>query len=164
MTNREQFFKWIQNAYVMEKQIETVLERHEKDAEEYPEYQDLIREHKELTANQAERLHDILVAHDEDIPFVKEGLSKAMGFLEAEVGELAHDQIIKNWVAEHTTEHFEMATYMVILEACRMFNEHDIETMIATILREEEDAAKKLNDIMPSILSQYVSTLESEED
>lgn len=161
--NKEYLFKWIQNAYAMEKEIEVILDRQEKDAENIPELASLIREHKEQTASQGERLKDILEAHEEDIPTVRENIGKAMGFLKGESTELMKDQLIRNYIALHTTEHFEMATYKVILQACDDLSEPDIKTLIEDILHEEEEAVRKIDMMMPTLVSAFIQATQDED-
>jgi ferritin-like metal-binding protein YciE len=163
MKNKETLFTWIKNAYAMEKELETVLDRYENDAEEYPEFQRLIREHKEQTKSQADRLEDILEAHDEGTPDFKAGIGKAMGFLKAESTEFAKDQIIKNWITLHSAEHFEMASYRVIIETSKLLNENEIRTVCTDILHEEEEAIRKLDQVMPIVLATFLEKEKAED-
>lgn len=109
MSDRDQVIIWLQDAYAMERGIEQILENHAKDAEDVPAMHSRLREHLEETQRQAERIEQTLKSLDTDVSKSKSTMANVMGKMNGAMTGMYRDEIVKNALAEYSTEHFEIA-------------------------------------------------------
>jgi ferritin-like metal-binding protein YciE len=64
---KELMISWLKDACAMEKKLEETLEAYAKGAEDYPELQEKLEEHIDVTKNQQERLKARIEALGESV-------------------------------------------------------------------------------------------------
>lgn len=156
MECKEILLSWLKKAYAMEKNVEKVLEAHLKDAENMPEIQSDLQEHIDETKMQAEKVKAEIERLGGDISAIGEEMAEFMGWATGAASDLAKDKIVKNAIAEHATEHLEMATYMSIAEAAKICGESKTEKMAHEIMEQETEGAKKMEQNIKMVVAQYM--------
>ena len=159
MTQQEQLAAWLNDAQMMEEEIIRVLESHVADAEEYPEMQQMIKDHLQETREHANRVKARLEEMDADVSGLKSGIGALMGKLAGPSTEMMEDKAVKNAVIEYATEHLEMACYRSILSAAELLDD-DITVQLAQEIYDQEKAmATRIEQRQPGITKLYLESL-----
>lgn len=148
---------WLNNAYTMESSIIKTLEMQAKDAEEMPDVQASILEHIESTRVQADQVAEQIENLGGNVSKMKEYGGEAMAYLQAMLGKIPEDKLVKNAIMQHSTEHFEMATYQAIEELANICGEEEVAAMAKNILEQEKAMGEKTAKIMPRVVRQFYS-------
>ena len=156
MTCQELLIAWLNNAYSMEMGIIKTLEDHAEDASAVPEVRKKLEDHIELTQNQADRIRDEIERLGGEVSEVKAAFSQAFGTISGIASGLARDKIVKNTIAEHATEHFEMATYMAIAKAADICGEEETAQLAREIMEEEKTTGEELEEYIGMVVRQYI--------
>lgn len=164
MSHNQTFISWLQDAYAMEVEIAKVLESHQSAAEDYPEVQDKIAEHLEVTKQHAERVKECLEGLGESTSTVKSMIGTMMGAVTGPSTAPFGDQVIKNSMLEYATEHFEMAAYRNLAAAAEELGHPEIVTMCEEILADEEEMEEWLEENSGELISQYLQEKAAEHD
>ncbi len=164
MECKEILIAWLNNAYSMELSMIETLEKHVEDAEELPEVQEKLRSHIEETKEQAEKVKSEIERLGGDTSSIKAGMAEMMGKMSGMSTELAKDKIVKNAIAEHAAEHFEMATYMAISHAAKLCGEEETAQMAKDIMEEEKTTGEELEMYLKMVVEHYVNEQKREEN
>jgi ferritin-like metal-binding protein YciE len=157
MECREVLIAWLNNAYAMEKSMAKTLRAHAEDAAKIPDYQQDLLDHVDETEEQAERVKEAIESLGGDVSRLKQMGGEMMGLVEGVMAEGHKDKIIKNAIAEHAAEHFEMATYMAIAEAARICGEDEVEKMAMSTMKEETQTGEKLEKTLKKLVDFHLS-------
>lgn len=149
MTSRDKVIDWLNDAHAMEKALEEVLERHAKDAEGDAEVQPRIERHVEETRRQAETVRGCIESLGGKVSGGKETFGKMFGAMQGMANRPMADTMVKNAIADYAAEHFEIASYRALIDACRQIGEEDVAIRLTEILREEEAMAQFLEQKLP---------------
>lgn len=149
MDKREQLIAWLNDAYSMEKSLEETLERHAKDAEGDAEVHARITRHIEETREQAQTVRGCVESLGGSVSKVKSALAGMMGAAQGMANKPAGDTMVKNAIADYAAEHFEIASYRALIEAARGCGEEQIALKLTSILHQEEDMARFLEEKLP---------------
>ncbi|HYC83038.1 MAG TPA: DUF892 family protein [Candidatus Paceibacterota bacterium] len=160
MDKKEQVIAWLADAHAMEMSIVEVLERHMKDAESQPDIAGKLKEHLEQTKEHAQKVEACLTRLGGDPSAAKDVLSKAMGMIKGMSTDVYGDQLVKNIIAEHTTEHFEMACYASLIAAAEEIGDQETAQTAREILKEEEQMAMWTEGQIGKITKLHLSTLD----
>ncbi|MFA7253586.1 MAG: DUF892 family protein [Patescibacteria group bacterium] len=155
MEPKEILIEWLKNAYAMEQQIVQTLEAHAKDFDSMPEMQEMIEQHIEETKDQADRVKMEVERLGDEVSSVKSGLAEAMGMMTGMGSDLFKDKIVKNAIAEHATEHLEMATYEAIATAAEIADEPATRELAMDLVKEETRTGEKLKTMLPQVVRKY---------
>lgn len=68
----------------------------------------------------------------------------------------ADDRIIKNVLAEYSTEHFEIASYRAIAQAAMMCGNEEVASLCREIVQEEEQMAETLSRALEGVVSDFL--------
>lgn len=158
----EILINWLGDAYLMESKIVEVLTQHADDAKDKPEVQNKILQHLEETKEHKRIVGECLEKVGGDIPSIREGLSKIMGNFVGMSNGFKEDKLIKNAIAEFTTEHLEIATYQAIIAAAQELGEDTIADRCNEILEQEQATADWLQDNMDSLVVEMIDIKEEE--
>lgn len=158
--------KWLNNAYSMELSMVKTLEAHAKDADELPEVKEMIEKHIETTKEQAEKVKNEIERLGGDTSSIKAGMSEMFGSMSGLASDMTDDKIVKNAIAEHAAEHFEMATYMSIIHAAEMCGEDETADVAREIMEQETTTGKKVEENINMIVEYYINqkTMDNDEE
>ncbi len=149
---------WLKDAYAMEQGIVEVLEKQIPQFDDMPEAQAKIRQHIDITKTHADRVRGCVEQLGDDVSHVKAGLSNFLGTVQGISTMMADDKMVKNAMADYAVEHFEIASYMAIVAACREMGQDDIAGICETIIDEEMEMADWLRMQLPMVVRQHMMT------
>ena len=155
---RDTLIGWLNDAYAMEKGIIPVLENHVKDAEKFPDIQTRLRAHLEQTKRQADQVKMLVERLGGSTSAVKTTMGTIGGFLSGMSTGAAPDELVKNALADYSTEHFEIACYRALIAGGQALGETEVVRVCEQILREEEEMARWLESNLPMVVNLYLGT------
>jgi ferritin-like metal-binding protein YciE len=147
---------WLKDAYAMEQGIVEVLEKQISQFDDMPDAQEKIRQHIEITKSHADRVRGCVEQLGDDISHVKAGLANFLGTAQGISTAMATDKMVKNAMADYAVEHFEIASYMAIVAACRELGHEEIASICDGIIREEMEMADWLHMQLPMVVRQQM--------
>ena len=153
MTSREKVIDWLNDAHAMELALVEVLERHVKDAEGDVEVQSRIDRHVEETRRQAETVQGCIESLGGEVSGGKDMFGKMFGAMQGMANRPMADTMVKNALADYAAEHFEIACYRALIDACEQIGAEDVAVRLTDILREEEAMARFLEQKLPGAVS-----------
>ena len=160
MDARENFIPWLRDAYAMERALEDTLKKHAEDAKEHPEVRNPIEEHCKVTAEHADKVATLLEQLGEDRPALKTAMARFSGLVSGLPTSLVDDTLVKNALAEFTSENLEIACYTSLIAAAEVLELKEIVPLLESILSDEQDMADRLIEAIPRITSTYLETAE----
>lgn len=156
MECKDTLITWLNNAYAMELSMAETLEKHAEALEgELPDIRDEIEQHIMETRDQAEKVKEEIERLGGDTSSIKATMSSMFGSLSGILSDMPKDKIVKNAIAEHAAEHFEMATYMAIAELADMCDEEETAKMARNIAMEEKTTSEKLQNKFEKIIATF---------
>jgi ferritin-like metal-binding protein YciE len=157
-TSRELYLSWLNDAYAMEKNVEEVLERHVKQAENYPEIRSKIQQHLDITRTQADRVKGCIERNGGDASSLKSGIANMMGAVTGAGSGMAQDKLIKDAIADYATENFEIASYAALTVAAQSLGDQETAQVCQDIIGEEHEMAtwlaKNLSTVSQTVLQE----------
>ncbi len=156
----EMLVDWLRDAHAMEKHAEQVLSNTASRIENYPELKAQIERHIEVTRRQAELVRGCIERHDGSTSTIKDTAGRIMGFAQAMSGLFAGDEIVKASMGSYVFEEMEIAAYKTLISAAEACGDQETKRVCETILREEEDMARWLDQQLPAITRQYLARAE----
>ncbi len=154
---------WLKDAYVMEKSLIKTMEVAAKEAKEYPEIQEKIEEHIEVTESQAERLKERLEELGEEVLSLKTMGGEIMGKMQGYGTKFAEDKIVKNSLIQAAGEAFEIACYSALMQAAENLGDTKTAELAETIKEEELEMQAWLEENLPNLIDMFFAEKESEE-
>ena len=146
---------WLKDAYAMEKSIINILKVHAKEAKNYPEIQEKIKQHMEVTEDQAERIKQRLEEMGQKTSTLKTLSGKFMGKVQAYGTKFDEDKIVKNALAEHATEAFEMGAYEAIKTAAEKLEDGATVELAQSLFNEEREMKDWLEERLPMLIDMF---------
>ncbi|HYP16383.1 MAG TPA: ferritin-like domain-containing protein [Opitutus sp.] len=150
-SQHDQFITWLNSAYSMEQSLEKVLQNHAKDASDFPEIRDRIERHIAETRGHAERVRECLSLLDETPSTAKSVIGNITGMVQGASTGLFRDELIKNFLGDYASEHFEIACYRSLIAAAEDLEQPEIAELCRANLRDEEEMARWLEDSIPQV-------------
>lgn len=160
MAQKDLVVAWLNDAYAMEQSIAQVLGNHAKDAKDLPQVQSMMQRHLEATNRHAEMVKGMLEQLGEKPSTAKSAMSTIMGKVQGLSTEVAKDELIKNALADFSTEHMEIASYTSLAAAGRLMGNDYIVQTCETIIQDERAMAQWLEEQIP-ILTGMMLDMES---
>lgn len=154
---RETLIGWLNDAYAMEKGLVQVLENHADDVKDRPEMYRKIAQHLEQTKMHAERVRECVERLGGSVSTVKTAMGAVSGFFQGRSTGVSPDELVKNALSDYAAEHFEIASYKALIAAARLLGENQVVQVCETILRDEEDMAKWLEQGLPNVVQDYLN-------
>ena len=148
---RDTLSTWLKDAYAMEQGIVEILEKQIGQFDDMPEAQAKIRQHLELTRDQAERVRDCVERLGDDVSHVKSGMANVLGAVQGMSTAMANDKMVKNAMGNYAIEYFEIASYKVLVTTARETGYEDIAMVCEGIMREEQEMANWLEQALPLV-------------
>lgn len=139
--DKQALITWLNDAYGMEQaQIET-LERIINDYEDHPQIQDRLNKHIEETKQQAEDVAGCIEQLGGSVSKTKSVLGSMLGAAGQMGSRPCDDDIVRNMILLHASEHFEHASYISLVSAARELGETEIAEACERIMHEEKEMA-----------------------
>jgi ferritin-like metal-binding protein YciE len=149
MADKALVIAWLNDAYSMEQSITQVLENHAKDAKDLPDARARIEQHLEATKRHADLVKGMLEEFGETPSTAKSAMSTVMGKVQGMSTGLAKDELIKNALADYSTEHMEIASYTSLATAGRLIGNDRIVQTCQSIIDDERAMASWLEQQIP---------------
>ena len=153
---RENFIHWLRDAHAMEVGTLDDIEQLSKRIENYPQLKARIDQHIQETRGQEQRLKQLLEGMGEGTSALKETVTRIAGNVQAMVGTLFSDEVLKNAIASYAFEHFEIANYRALITTAEQIGDTRAVQVLQQNLREEEAMAQWLAENLPEITRQYL--------
>lgn len=154
--SRENLTAWLRDAHAMENQAIEILEKQDSRLEHYPELRARVRTHLEESHRQAERVERCLHQLGSDTSSLKTAAGKMIGTAQQLSGLFASDEVLKSGIADYAFEHYEIASYKMLIAAAGEAGEHQVRDILEESLREEEAMAVWLDQHLPEVTRQYL--------
>lgn len=161
MNSHDQIITWLRDAHAMEQSMERVLQRHAADAAEFPQLRERLETHLEETRNHAIRVRQCLEALDAQPSTMKSMAAGWMGAMEGMSTAMFQDNLVKNVIADHAMEHFEIACYSSLFAAAEEANLDDIVGTMSEILVEEEAMAEWLREQILGVTQAHLERMDA---
>ncbi len=151
---RRNFIAGLHNAHAVEQQALQVMNRQVERLENYPEVEQLLRRHIQETEQQRQRLEEVMSQLSESPSAIKEAVMGFVGNMAAVAHAVASDEIIKNMLANHALENYEIAAYksLLIMGEAAGFNNL---SGLKQSLQEEETMARNVADLVEPVTRKY---------
>ena len=154
--SRDQLINWLNDAVGMEENQVQVLERQVGDFKDYPQIQQQIQQHLEVTKGHADKVRQCVKDLGGSPSTVKQAVGKVQGIVAGLATGPADDELVKNLLADFASENFEIACYTSLISACDDVGESRISSVCQRILLDEESMAQRVLDAIPIVTSDYL--------
>ena len=154
--SRENLTAWLRDAHAMENQAIEILEKQASRLEHYPELRAKVSSHLDESHRQAERVERCLHQLGSDTSGLKTALGKMVGTAQQLSGLFASDEVLKSGIADYAFEHYEIASYKILIAAAEEAGEPQVGRILEENLREEEQMAAWLAQHLPEVTRQYL--------
>lgn len=156
MAHNEMVIAWLNDAYGMEQSITHVLENHAKDAKDHPQLQSGIQQHLEATKRHADLVKQQIERLGGSTSTVKTAMSHVMGMGQSVSTGMAKDELVKNALADYSTEHMEIASYRALQAAATEIGDQELARTCETIIADEMAMAQFLEQNLPLVVSMTI--------
>lgn len=157
MSGNETLIAWLNDAYALEQQLITVLNDHSSDASHHPHIKQRIDQHIEETRHHADIVKDCVERLGGSTSAAKTMMGKMSGLVAGMSTAAVQDELVKNCLAEYSSEHLEIASYEALVAACEALGHQDIADACRRILVDEERMAAWLEEHLPSVVQEYLT-------
>jgi ferritin-like metal-binding protein YciE len=159
MTNQNKHLvDWLKDAHGMEMQAIKIMENQRSRVKDYPEVAQKLTQHIEVTKRQADRLESCIARYNEKPSTFKDWTSKMAGAVASLSATAAEDEIVKNVIADYAFENFEIASYKSLIAAAEALGDNETAQVCRENLREEEQMCSWIEQKMPQVINQYLTT------
>ncbi|MCJ8520115.1 ferritin-like metal-binding protein YciE [Pseudorhizobium tarimense] len=144
---QDHYAHWLRDAHAMEEQAISMLSAQAKRIENYPLLEARIEQHLTETRGQEQALRTLL----DKLPSgrssaLKDATGRLAAMLQGMTGALTQDEVVKGAMTSYAFEHFEIATYRVLIAAADELAETEAKAVFEQILQEETAMAAWLQD------------------
>lgn len=156
--NKEILIDWLNDAYRMEHTVLRILDGYEIDAEEYRDLDIIIRDQRDQTRNQAERLKsEIKRLGGQVTEFESQELINMTSPFQYTAGNTERDRVVKNAITQHAFEHFNHAAYLALIETAKFFGETQTANLCRQIMAEDTAMAKVIEQKLPQVVKEFLN-------
>ncbi len=146
----------LRNTHAMEQQGLQQMEAQVSRLERYPEYKALLDGHIATTRAQIRRLEEALGAHGESISALKETVTSVAGTIGATVHAVFQDETLKNLYAGYAYQYEQIGAYRSLIVIAEMAGDTVHTGSFQQSLREEEQAADRVAEIIEPVTRRYM--------
>ncbi|WP_369936229.1 ferritin-like domain-containing protein [Xanthomonas tesorieronis] len=136
-SNPERLLKWLQDAYAMEQEANTMLTATAGRLEHYPELKARIEQHIAETRDQSDQVKRCIELLDGSLPTIKGAVASAMATVHAAGNSMMSDEVAKSLGVSYAFEHMEIASYRALVIAAKEAGQTQIAEICAAILDQE---------------------------
>ena len=159
MQGKELVIAWLNDAHAMENALVQVLQHRIKDAEGFPELQEMDRQHLEETKRHAAMVKGCISRVGEKPSLVKSLIGTMFGAVQAPMTEFARDEVVKNCLMDHAAEQFEVASYASLIAAANEIGDTETARVCEQIMREDEAMAGRIMASIPMVTTMHMANL-----
>jgi ferritin-like metal-binding protein YciE len=146
----EQLLAWLNDAYAMERAQIPILENHAKDARRLPQVRKRDLRHLDETKRHARDIERCIEEEFGETPSAgKKAIGRITGAMTSIASEPMDDEIVKNFLTDYATEHFEIACYRALIAAAHEAGHAGVARVCEKILDDEEAMAAWLGENLP---------------
>lgn len=154
----------LKDAHAMENQALSIIKPQLDRITGYPAVAEKLKTHVEETEAQKQRLERILDEMGESPSGAKDTMLSVGGTLASFGHTVAPDEIIKQSLANHAFEHYEIAAYLSLISVCEAAGLEGACALLKESLLEERAMANWLEDNIGSLTLKYLERRESGAD
>lgn len=154
---RDVFITGLRNAHAMENQALSIMRPQVSRLKDYPDVEARLKEHITETEGQLKRLGDMLGSAGESSSALKDTMLSAFGTMAALGHVPAKDEVLKNSMANHAFENYEIAAYVSLIAAAKACGETSAVPLLEQTLNEEERMAKWIRDHLEKVTATYIA-------
>lgn len=156
-TARSIFVTGLKNAHAMEQQALELMQRQVDRLENYPEISTRLRAHIAETQDQQKRIAEILDGLGERPSGLKDAALAFMGNVAAIAHVPSHDEVLKNSLANHAFENYEIAAYTALIVMAEAAGVASARAPLEQSLAEEEAMASWARKGLRDVVLRYMS-------
>lgn len=153
---KEHLRDWLRDAHAMELQSVKMMEKLTSRLEHYPELRQRMKRHIEETERQAERLQACVERNGGKTSAMKDLSGKIVATIQGLSGTVVEDEVVKGHLASYVFEHYEIASYRVLLAAAAEAGDAETRQVCQQNLQEEEEMASWLGDHLDATVQEYL--------
>lgn len=157
MANRDTLIDYLRDAYAMEQQALSIIDRQLGRLEHYPTMKARLAQHRTETESQAERLEACLHRLGTDTSALKTGVAKLAVNAQAMMNMFASDEVMKDLISNYTFEHYEIVNYRILVATAEAVGEPEVRRIAQEILDEELAMAGWVEQQIPVITREYLA-------
>jgi ferritin-like metal-binding protein YciE len=155
----DQLLAWLNDAYAMEKALIPILENHAKDAARHPDVRKQDLKHLDETKQHAEDVRRCIEHLGEKPSATKKMIGRITGAMNSVATEPFEDEMMKNFLTDYATEHFEIACYKSLIVAAQEAGHPKIARVCREILEEEEEMAAWIERNLPMAVRETLAEI-----
>ena len=153
----EAYITGLKNAHAMEKQALAIMRPQLERIEHYPEMARMLDQHIRETEVQIERLNRLLDGVDAGSSGLKDTMMSMFGGMASLGHATAGDEILKNSIANHAFENYEIAAYTILRSIAEAAGQTQAIPLIEQNLEEERRMAAWIAENLPTVTREYLS-------
>ncbi|WP_149193793.1 ferritin-like domain-containing protein [Luteimonas suaedae] len=157
MSNRERLLKWLQDAYAMEQEAETMMKSMAGRLKHYPELEARIEAHIAETQQQAEEVKGCIERLDGSTPKAKSAAASVMASVQALGNAMMSDEVVKGVGICYGFEHMEAVSYRALVIAAEAAGEPEVGEVCRRIQQQEQAMAEWLLDHHAAIVGEFLA-------
>lgn len=154
---RDTLIDYLRDAYAMEQQAISIIDRQLQRLENYPEMSARLRQHRTETERQAERLETALQRLGTETSAIKTGVAKLSTNLQAMMNTFASDEAVKDVISNYAFEAYEIVNYKILVATAETASEPEVARLAQENLREEEEMLNWLDQHTATLTKDYLS-------
>jgi ferritin-like metal-binding protein YciE len=148
--------EWLEDAYAMEQEAETMLKSMAGRIEHYPDLQARLEQHVAETQQQMAELEGCIEELGGSRPRVKAAAGSLMASVQAMGNAMMSDEVAKGVGISYAFEQMEIVTYRAVVIAARRAGQESIAQRCEAIMAQEEAMANWLFDAQPQIIAAFL--------
>lgn len=153
----ERLLKWLQDAYAMEQEAETMMKAMASRIQNYPHLAARIGQHVLETQQQAASLRECIEALGGSVPTAKGLFASMTAAIHAAGNTLMEDEVVKSIGISFGFENTEIASYRALVIAAERAAAPDIAAVCGQILQEEIAMARWLEEHQDSLVGAFLN-------
>ncbi|WP_374012576.1 ferritin-like domain-containing protein [Pseudoxanthomonas koreensis] len=161
-TNQERLRMWLQDAYAMEQEAETMLKAMAGRIEHYPELKARIEAHVDETVQQAAHLRTCIEQLGGSVPVARTALGEVMATVHAAGNAMMSDEVAKGLGISYAFEHMEIASYRSLVIAAREAGHPEVAGVCEGILQQEVAMAEWLLEHQEAVILAFLRREQAE--
>lgn len=154
---KKHFVNWLRDAHAMEEQAVTMLNGQAGRIENYPSLKQRVEEHARESESQVKALEGLLARLDTSSSTVKDTTGKAAALGHGIGGMLSHDEVMKGVISNYAFEHFEIASYKVLIATAEQLGDSEAASVLRGILDQEQAMADWLDKNTDQITRDFLT-------
>lgn len=156
MTHVENYLAWLKDAYAMEIQAESMLEKMASRLEHYPLLKAGIERHIDETRGQQALVQSVIDRFETSHSVLKDAVGKLAALAQAMGGMLADDEVMKGTLSSYAFENFEIASYTALISAAELVGDDDGIRIFEQIREQEMNMADWLLAQLPELTDEFM--------